>query len=102
MQVMSALSQATRLEVFRRLVDTLPDGMASGELATAVGSSPNTMSSHLAVLTRAGIVRPDKVGRTVIYRAVTEPVEALSAFLSVACETRDHDVITELPAKKTK
>ncbi len=85
MQVMSALSQATRLEVFQRLVEVLPEGMASGELAAAIGSSPNTMSAHLAVLTRAGVVRSDKVGRTVIYRARTEPVEALSAFLAGAC-----------------
>ena len=91
MLVMSALSQATRLEVFRRLVDVLPNGMASGELAVAVGSSPNTMSSHLAVLTRAGVVRSDKIGRTVVYRAVTKPVEGLSAFLSATCETPDID-----------
>ncbi|WP_374143209.1 ArsR/SmtB family transcription factor [Sphingomonas sp.] len=86
MQVMSALSQATRLEVFQRLVESLPDGMASGELAAAIGSSPNTMSAHLAVLTRAGVVRSDKVGRTVVYRAVTKPVEELSGFLAQACE----------------
>lgn len=89
MQVMSALSQATRLEVFQRLVEVLPEGMASGDLAAAVGSSPNTMSAHLAVLTRAGVVRSDKVGRTVIYRAVTEPVEELSGFLAQACGRPD-------------
>ena len=86
MQVMSALSQATRLEVFQRLVEVLPEGMASGELAAAIGSSPNTMSAHLAVLTRAGVVRSDKVGRTVVYRAVTKPVEELAQFLAEACE----------------
>ena len=86
---MSALSQATRLEVFQRLVKVLPEGMASGELAAAIGSSPNTMSAHLAVLTRAGVVRSDKVGRTVVYRAVTKPVEELSGFLAQACEMPD-------------
>lgn len=86
MQVMSALSQATRLEVFQRLVEVLPEGMASGDLAAAIGSSPNTMSSHLAVLTRAGIVTSAKVGRTVIYRADTATVEELSTFLAKACE----------------
>jgi ArsR family transcriptional regulator, arsenate/arsenite/antimonite-responsive transcriptional repressor len=89
MQVMSALSQATRLEVFQRLVEVLPEGMASGELAAVIGSSPNTMSAHLAVLTRAGVVRSDKVGRTVVYRAVTKPVEELSGFLAQACEMPD-------------
>lgn len=86
MQVMSALAQGTRLEVFRRLVDELPEGMASGDLAVATGSSPNTMSAHLAILTRAGLVHSDKIGRTVVYRAQTKPVEELSEFLAHACE----------------
>lgn len=85
MTVMSALSQPIRLEVFRHLVAALPEGMASGDLAIATGSSPNTMSAHLAVLARAGIVVSKKVGRTVVYRAVREPVEKLSAFLATAC-----------------
>ncbi len=85
MQVMSALSQPTRLAVFRHLVDAMPAGMASGELATATGSSPNTMSAHLAILSRAGVVSSDKVGRTVIYRAETSLVEQLSRYLERAC-----------------
>ncbi|MET3762744.1 metalloregulator ArsR/SmtB family transcription factor [Sphingomonas sp. UYEF23] len=93
MQVMSALAQATRLEVFRLLVDMLPNGMASGDLATATATSPNTMSAHLAILTRAGLVDSNKVGRTVIYRAETSTVEELSEFLVLACargrKTRD-------------
>lgn len=86
MQVMSALAQATRLDVFRLLVDTLPGGMASGDLAVATATSPNTMSAHLAILTRAGLVTSDKVGRTVVYRAETATVEELSGFLARACE----------------
>lgn len=86
LQVMSALAQATRLDVFRRLVEVLPSGMASGDLATATGTSPNTMSAHLAILTRAGLVDFKKVGRTVIYRAETSTVEDLASFLALACE----------------
>lgn len=85
LQVMSALAQSTRLEVFQRLVEELPDGMASGELAAATGSSPNTMSAHLAILSRAGLVHSDKVGRTVIYTVDTSKVEELSEFLARAC-----------------
>lgn len=85
LQVMSALAQSTRFEVFQRLVDELPQGMASGDLAVATGSSPNTMSAHLAILSRAGIVHSDKVGRTVIYTVDTSKVEELSDFLARAC-----------------
>ena len=86
LQIMSALSQATRLETFRRLVDALPDGMAAGDIATAIGTSPNTMSAHLAILSRAGLVSSEKIGRSVVYRAETAPAEDLSAFLHHACE----------------
>ncbi len=86
LQVMSALSQATRLATFRRLVEALPEGMASSDVAAAVGTTPNTMSAHLAVLQRAGLVSSEKVGRTVVYRAETAPAEGLSEFLALACE----------------
>lgn len=86
MQVMSALAQNTRLEVFRKLVAKLPEGMSSGELASATGAAANTMSAHLAILARADLVASDKIGRTVIYRARTAPVEQLSAFLTRTCE----------------
>lgn len=86
LQVMSALSQATRFEVFRRLVEALPDGMAAGDIAAAVGTSPNTMSAHLAILSRARLVTSEKIGRTIVYRAETSTAEGLSEFLSDACE----------------
>ena len=88
MRTMSALSQATRLAVFRRLVDALPDGMASGDIATATCTSPNSMSAHLAVLSRAGLVAVERVGRSAIYRAKPGPAIQLSDFLAHACGRR--------------
>lgn len=82
MQVMSALSQATRFDVFTRLVGTLPEGVTSGELAAATGTAPSAMSAHLAILSRAGLVVSEKVGKTVVYRAVREPIEELSDLLT--------------------
>lgn len=73
--------------MFLILAEALPEGMASGELAVATSSSPNTMSAHLAVLARAGLVRSDKLGRNVVYRAVTQAVEELSGLLAGACST---------------
>lgn len=82
MQVMSALAQPTRLDVFTRLVAALPAGLAAGDLAQATDAAPSAMSAHLAVLSRAGLVRSTKVGRSVIYRAVTRPLDGLVEFLS--------------------
>ncbi|WP_375428099.1 ArsR/SmtB family transcription factor [uncultured Sphingomonas sp.] len=87
---MSALSQPTRFAVFRKLIDILPEGMASGDIAVAVTAPPTTMSAHLAILSRAGLVSSEKVGRTVIYSALPGPVKELSEFLAHACERADN------------
>ena len=52
---LAALAQSTRLEAFRLLVSREPDGIAAGELARLLSIPLNTMSSHLAVLARAGL-----------------------------------------------
>lgn len=85
LSLMSALSQPVRLDAFRLLARAFPDGVASGELAQAIGASANTMSGHLAVLSRAGAVDAKRVGRTIVYTARTKPVQELAAFLSASC-----------------
>jgi DNA-binding transcriptional ArsR family regulator len=86
MRMMSALSQATRWKVYQELVDRLPGGMSAGEIAKAVGMSANGMSPHFAILTAAGLISSEKAGRTITYKAETEPVAELSGFLSAAVE----------------
>lgn len=85
MHVMSALAQPTRLAVFRLLVDALPDGLPAGDIASATGTATSNMSVHLAILSRAGIVTSEKIGRTVLYRAATGPVQDAADFLTRAC-----------------
>ena len=85
-QIMSALAQASRLKVFEILVAQLPEGLTAGEISKAVGMPPNGMTPHYAVLSAAGLISAERRGRHVIYRARTEPVEHLSAFLAHAVE----------------
>ena len=82
MQVMSALSQPTRLDVFTRLAAASPEGMSAGELAVATKAAPSAMSAHLAILSRAGLVRSTKKGRTVNYRVSFASLNGLVAFLN--------------------
>jgi DNA-binding transcriptional ArsR family regulator len=86
MQVMSALAQPTRLQVWRRLVEQLPAGMTAGDIAKVAGISKNGMSPHFAILMAAGLLSSEKVGRSVIYKAETAPVEGLSDFLMLAAD----------------
>ncbi len=47
--------------------------------------SHNTMSSHLAVLSRAGLVRPERRGRSIVYRADLDRFRATATFLLKDC-----------------
>ena len=82
---LSALAQGTRLAAFRFLVTKLPDGANAGEIARRCGVPHNTMSSHLAILERAGLAESERLGREMIYRAETEGFRALVQFLSRDC-----------------
>ena len=46
--VFAALAHELRLEVFRLLVATLPDGMAAGQIAQRLDVPASTLSTHLA------------------------------------------------------
>jgi len=50
--VFAALAQPTRLDVFRLLMEHEPDGLPAGEVARQMDVPHNTMSTHLAILTR--------------------------------------------------
>ncbi len=82
---LSALAQPTRLDVFRLLVAREPNGVAAGELARQVGVPQNTLSAHLAILARAGLVFGERQSRSVIYRACLVRLRDLALFLVKDC-----------------
>jgi DNA-binding transcriptional ArsR family regulator len=86
MQMMSALSQATRLKVFTILARQQPEGLSAGEIAEKTDTPPNTMSAHLAILSRAGLVTSSKKGRVVTYTACPGAVRDLCNFLIKTCD----------------
>lgn len=81
----SALSQSTRLETFRLLVRHEPEGLPAGEIARLLEIPHNTMSTHLGVLSRAGLVVSRRHSRSVIYRANLERVRETVSFLVRDC-----------------
>jgi ArsR family transcriptional regulator, arsenate/arsenite/antimonite-responsive transcriptional repressor len=83
--VLAALAQPTRLEIFRLLLKHEPVGLTAGVIATRVGAPHNTISTHLAILVRAGLLRSAREGRTIIYRADIEGMRALVSFLVNDC-----------------
>ena len=82
---LAALGQLTRLEIFRLLMRQGPAGALAGGIADAVGCPHNTVSSHLSILARAGLIHGTRDGRTILYRADIEAMGALLAFLMTDC-----------------
>jgi DNA-binding transcriptional ArsR family regulator len=82
---LAALAQPTRLDAFRRLIAAHPDALAAGEIARGCRVPHNTMSTHLAALTRAGLVDVRRAGRSMNYSADLKNFRALITFLTRDC-----------------
>ena len=85
MLVLAALAQSTRLEAFRLLVRHEPEGVAAGELARLLDVPQNTLSAHLATLSRAGLIEGVRSSRSIIYRPNLERLRDLTLFLLKDC-----------------
>ncbi|MBL8571568.1 MAG: helix-turn-helix transcriptional regulator [Phreatobacter sp.] len=83
--VLSALAQPTRLASFRMLVAREPEGIPAGEIGRELAVTQNTMSAHLAVLARAGLVRGERRGRSIVYRADLDRFRAVTLHLVQDC-----------------
>jgi DNA-binding transcriptional ArsR family regulator len=81
----AALSQSTRLDAFRLLIEHEPKGLPAGEIARALVVPHNTMSTHLAILTRAGLIHAERRSRSIIYRADLAHVRSLATYLLQDC-----------------
>src|SRR5262245_33492821 len=79
---LAALAQEHRLEVYRTLVQAGPEGMAAGEVASALGIAPNTLSFHFDRLRHAGLVSVARQGRSLIYAARYETMNNTRGYLS--------------------
>lgn len=80
-----ALSQETRLDVVRLLLRQGPDGMAAGDIADHLSVRQNTLSAHLSVLAASGLVRAEREGRVIRYRADLTGIRGLIGFLIEDC-----------------
>jgi len=82
---LAALAQSTRLETFRLLVRHSPDGLAAGAIANAMATPANTMSAHLGVLARSGLITSERHSRSIVYRADLDRLRDLVLFLLKDC-----------------
>lgn len=78
---MAALAQETRLDAFRLLAMSAPDGLQATRVADLLRVAKNSMSQHFRVLEDAGLVTAERHGRNVIYRANLKTYDALLSYL---------------------
>jgi DNA-binding transcriptional ArsR family regulator len=95
---LGALAQDTRLATFRLLVRHEPAGLSAGEIGRQIDVPQNTMSTHLAILARVGLVRSERHGRSIIYHADVDTLRRLSLFLVADCCGGRADVCEPLVA----
>jgi DNA-binding transcriptional ArsR family regulator len=82
---LAALAQETRLALFRRLVQTGPQGLTPGELAAEFGLPPATLSFHLKELSQAGLLGARQEGRFIHYSVSFAVMDELIGYLTENC-----------------
>lgn len=82
---LSALAQASRLAVFRTLVQAGPTGLPAGKVSELTGIPPSSLSFHLKELSHAGLAVARQDGRFVIYTAQFEAMNDLVVYLTENC-----------------
>lgn len=80
-----SLAQPTRLAAFRHLLAVHPQSLPAGEIARLCDVPHNTMSTHLGILQRAGLIAVEKSGRAMNYRADVAGFRGLLDFLARDC-----------------
>jgi ArsR family transcriptional regulator, arsenate/arsenite/antimonite-responsive transcriptional repressor len=82
---LAALAQESRLDVFRLLVQSGPDGLAAGEISARLGVPSPTLSFHLNHLKYAGLVTSRRDSRSIIYSADYKAMNDLLGYLTENC-----------------
>ena len=82
---LAALAHHSRLAIFRLLVQAGSAGMAAGQISTATGIAPSSLSFHLKELSRADLLSARQEGRFVIYAANFTQAADLVAYLTEHC-----------------
>jgi ArsR family transcriptional regulator len=82
---LKALAQEHRLNLYRLLVQAGAEGMAVGELAAATGLAGATLTNHLHILRRAGLVDDERRGRVIQCSANYLQMNQLLGFLTENC-----------------
>lgn len=81
-KILSALSQETRLAIFRLLIQESKDGLSAGTIAEILQVPAATLSFHLSHLSNAGLIKPSREGRVINYSIRYKTIKQLMDYLT--------------------
>ena len=84
-RALGALAQATRLSIFRMLIEHGPHGLTAGKIAGALDIVPATLSFHLKELSAAGLLEARAESRFIYYSARFDRMNELLEFMTANC-----------------
>jgi DNA-binding transcriptional ArsR family regulator len=86
---LEALGNPTRLEIFRNLMKTGPQGSSVGAIRESLDIPGSTLSHHIAKLVSAGLLTQQRDSRTLVCKVENESMDDLMEFLVHNCCTED-------------
>ncbi|VVE00473.1 transcriptional regulator [Pandoraea eparura] len=85
LEALAALAHSVRLMVFRLLMQAGPEGLPAGRIAELIDMPASSLSFHLKELHRAELLASRQEGRSIIYMARFETMNALLGYLTENC-----------------
>jgi len=84
-EALGALAHEHRLAVYRLLIERGPEGLPAGQIAGRIKLVPSSLTFHLQVLQRAGLINQRRESRQLIYSADFEVMNGVVGYLTENC-----------------
>lgn len=84
-EAFAALAQDTRMSIYRLLVKQEPQSLRVGDISERLKIVPSTLSGHLAILKRAGLLKSTRHQREIHYSADIAAINELVSFILQDC-----------------
>lgn len=84
-KIFEALSSDVRLDLFRLLVRSAPDGLVAGDIAKLLDIPSTNLSFHLKAIVQSGLADVEREGRFMRYKANIPLMLDIVAYLTEEC-----------------